>query len=193
MLVGEPGVGKSLFVSRISNLDGVGRETLPKTLAPTWQRADIPLVPNGQVTFQLLDMPGSLPELSIPFYAHAHAVVLMFDVGSASSFARMKMLWHTSLKQHRDLVPGARYAPGSTVVLAHIIDERRERQVTRREASAWCASAGVGLPYFETHPLETSPKVLAHLAAAVVLRAAEDEHEAPRPSDAVGPGAASRK
>jgi len=179
MLVGEPSVGKSLFLARICSDDGSpGRSVLQKTLVPAWLRADVMLTnqpravstsaltaPAGRVVFQCLDTPGSLPELSVPFYRGVQSVVLMFDVGQASTFAKLKSHWHAAVTQHRLDAPGNRHPRETTVVLAHVVDERRTREVTRRVASAWCAS--VGLPFFETSPTETMPKVLAHLAHAI--------------------------
>ena len=108
-----------------------------------------------------------------PVESDVQAVVLVFDVGSSASFARMKAMWFSAVRLYR-LVAGASHAPETTVVLAHIIDERRERQVTRREAAAWAQQQG--LPYFETHPNERPvPRVLAHLADVVLLR--DEEHE----------------
>ena len=99
--------------------------------------------------------------------------MLVFDVGSSMSFDKMKSQWYSSVRLHR-FASGARQAPGSTVVLAHIIDERRERQVTRREAAAWCQQQN--LPYFETHPAEKPyPRVLHHLASTLLLRGEDGE------------------
>ena len=174
MLVGEPGAGKSLFCERISNPDGLGGRSLPKTMAPQWVRAEV-LLPGalGRVSFMFLDTPGSMPELSIPFYRQVNSVVLVFDVGSSQSFAKMKTLWYSAVRLHRDAAGGARTAADSTIVLAHVIDERRERQVTRREAAAWCQQ--MKLPFFETHPAEKPlPRVLTHLASIGVVVAEPD-------------------
>ena len=89
----------------------------------------------GAASFMFLDTPGSMPELSIPFYRQVNSVVLVFDVGSSQSFAKMKTLWYSAVRLHRDAAGGARTAADSTISLAHVIDERRERQVTRREAA----------------------------------------------------------
>ena len=183
MLVGEPSVGKSLFLARITAPDGnTGRHALPKTMAPAWQQADV-LLPSqgarqgrvstaaaatlsaGRATFQVLDTPGCLPELCVPFYRGVQCVVLMFDVGQASSFAKLKSDWFAAVTLHRLDARGNRHPRETTVVLAHVVDERRNREVTRREAAAWCSS--VGLPFFETHPAELQPKVLGHLARVV--------------------------
>ena len=44
MLVGEPSVGKSLFLARITSPDGnPGRQAVPKTMVPAWQQADVVL------------------------------------------------------------------------------------------------------------------------------------------------------
>ena len=172
MFVGDPTVGKTLFCRRISDPEGLGRESLPKTMAPSWERADVALPSGQRVSFQLLDTPGELPELAVPFYRHANCVVLVFDVSHAATFARLKEVWWEAVQKQR-FAPSARHPPGSCVVLAHVIDERRERQVTRREAAAW--SASVGLPFFETHPAEHSPqRVLVHLAAAAASDPAPD-------------------
>lgn len=182
MLVGEPSVGKSLFLARITSPDGnPGRQAVPKTMVPAWQQADVVLpsqmARQGRVssaaaaasvsraTFQVLDTPGCLPELCVPFYRGVQCVVLMFDVGQASSFAKLKSDWHAAVTLHRLNARGNRHPKDTTVVLAHVVDERRNREVTRREAAAWCSS--VGLPFFETHPAELQPKVLGHLARAV--------------------------
>ena len=165
MLVGDPAAGKSLFVERCTNRDGIGRETLPRTLAPAWESAFMPL-PLGRATFHFLDTPGAYPELSVPFYRGVQFVVLVFDVSNANSFVNLKMLWYTAVQTHRLNLANARIKPGSCVVLAHIIDERRERAVTRRDAARWCASKQ--LPYFETHPAEAVPKVLSHIAQTCI-------------------------
>jgi len=71
-------------------------------------------------------------------------------------------VWYAAVQQHR---PAAgRNSAGAIVVLAHVIDERRERQVTRREASTWCES--VSLPYYETHPADVRgwKRMLQHIA-----------------------------
>jgi hypothetical protein len=221
MLVGEPGAGKSLFCERLNyHSDGaLPKETLPRTWAPQWQRVNMVLPSAGRVCFQLLDTPGSLPEVSItrstavavitrgrrcslsccpalgssrsPFIAACNRASSSLTSVRASRalersvtlrvcarthtpwrvnsrrYARMKSEWFSALRLHR-AVPGGRQPPATTVVLAHIIDERRERQVTRREAAAWCQQQK--LPYFEMHQAERPvPKVLAHLAD-VVLR-----------------------
>lgn len=169
LLIGESGAGKSLFCERFANAEGVGRETLPRTFAPQWSRATLVLPSLGRVTFQLLDTPGALPELSVPLYGQAQACILCFDVGSSASFAKMKAHWYSALRLHR-FGAGSRHHPLSTVVLAHIIDERRERQVTRREAAAWCSQLKPPLPYYETHPAERPyPRVLAHLANTMLV------------------------
>jgi hypothetical protein len=69
--------------------------------------------------------------------------------------------------QHHRLSAGSRVATGSNVVLAHILDEGRERQVKRREAALWCST--VGLAYFETHANDKYEwkKMFSHLAAAI--------------------------
>ena len=53
-----------------------------------------------------------------------------------------------------------------SVVLACLLDETRERQVTRRDAASWCSANA--LPYFETHAKDASgwTRMLAHLASA---------------------------
>lgn len=178
MLVGEAAVGKTLLSTRV--VDGaLPSANLPQTMYPAWQRADFEFA-SGQVIFQILDTPGRMPELAVPFYRHMDTVVLVFDVSRASTFTRMKTIWYDHLQQHRLQLPNAnRYAPESCVVLANIIDERRERQVTRREAAAWAAS--VGLPFFETHPAEHTPKLLLHLDA--IMRSkheADEEHQQQR-------------
>ena len=124
----------------------------------------------------------------MPFYRDVQACILVFDVGSSLSFARMKAFWYSATRLHRFHTPGARQKPGSTVVLAHIIDERRERQVTRREAAAWCQQQK--LPYFETHYHDTAAwrRMLVHLAR-VCLGYATDGLGAPAaaPSRPRGP------
>ena len=69
-------------------------------------------------------------------------------------------MWYAAVLQHRQM---DKHAAGTCVVLAHVIDERRERQVTRREASAWCELNG--LPFFETHPADIRGwrRLLVHL------------------------------
>lgn len=174
MLVGDPGVGKTLFLSRAISSEALGPTNLPRTLSPAWVQADLEL-PLGCTSFQLLDTPGSLPELAVPFYRHTDAIVLVFDVGNATSFEHLKSTWWVALQTHRLATKGRQDSLGTCAVLAHVIDERRERQVTRREASAWCVS--VGLPYFETHPAERmKTKVLAHLSAAFAMER-EHQHE----------------
>ena len=130
-----------------------------------------------------------------PRRPHAHrgrrcaAVVLVFDTGSAESFAKLQRYWLAQVQRQRLYL--IRQPPGSTVVLAHVVDEvwplppmhtsrvahpsplaalsraqRREREVTRRDASSWCAANA--LPYFETHAKDSSGwrHMLAHLAHA---------------------------
>jgi hypothetical protein len=164
LLVGESGVGKSLFCARVASVEGVGRETLPRTVAPNWHRVDLGV--RRKIRVQLLDTPGraGLDALVVPFYRQVHAVVLMFDVGSLASFEALKTRWYQHVQQQRMHVRG--HHEGSCVVLAHVIDERRERQVKRREASAWCTS--VGLPFFETHQSDSFgwQQMMAHLAGA---------------------------
>lgn len=166
MLAGDSTVGKTLFLQRVTNREGISRETLPKTVVPAWQRLDLTLPTYGRTHFQLLDTPGGLPELSVVFYHSCDAVVLMFDVGNAASFARVQTQWHPDVQQHR--LSQGKHRVGTCVVLAHVVDERRERQVTRREASSWCGS--VGLPYYETHPADSSGwvRMLAHLASVAL-------------------------
>ena len=154
MFVGDSASGKSLFCTRTASADGsVGRETLAKTYAPTWIRADVALSSTRRVAFQLLDTPGraGLSSLCVPFYRQVDAVVLVFDVGSLGTFEALQTTWYAALEEHR-LGSSRGHKPGSCVVLANVIDERRERQVKRSVAVAWCES--VGLPYFETHPAD---------------------------------------
>ena len=152
MLVGSASVGKTMFCMRTTYPESLGRETLPKTVAPAWHRADVAVSSTTRVTFQLLDTPGreGLSVLCVPFYQHVNAVILVFDVGNASSFEELKSAWYAAVQQHRLSVANPRHKTGTCVVLANIVDERRERQVKRSVASSWCES--VGLPYFETHP-----------------------------------------
>lgn len=176
MLVGEPSVGKTLYCERLASSDGVGRETMPRTLVPQWHRATITLPSVGRVCFQFLDTPGVLPELSVPFYRQTQACILCFEVGSSLSFAKMKSLWYSNVRLHR-FAGGARHDPRTTIVLAHIIDERRERQVTRREAAAWCQQQKPPLAYFETHTTVNEkpyPRVLAHLADTLLIERTND-------------------
>ena len=152
MLVGSASVGKTMFCMRTTNPESLGRGTLSKTVAPAWHRADVAVSSTTRVTFQLLDTPGreGLSVLCVPFYQHVNAVILVFDVGSSSSFEELKSTWYEAVQQHRLAAPNARHKAGTCVVLANIVDERRERQVKRSVASSWCES--VGLLYFETHP-----------------------------------------
>lgn len=88
----------------------------------------------------------------------------MFDVSSLQSFVNLQGFWLTQAQQQRLYL--RQYPPSTTIVLAHMIDERRDRQVSRRDASSWCAA--MGLTYFETHPkdLSATRKMLLHLARA---------------------------
>ena len=97
------------------------------------------------------------------------ALVLMFDVGSMASFVSLQNFWLGQVRQQRLYLRA--HPQGSTIVLAHTIEERRDRQVTRRDASNWCAA--VGLTYFETHPKDTSSwkRMLVHLARECLLPA----------------------
>ena len=88
----------------------------------------------------------------------------MFDVSSLQSFVNLQGFWLTQAQQQRLYL--RQYPPSTTVVLAHMIDERRDRQVSRRDASSWCAA--MGITYFESHPKDPSAirKMLLHLARA---------------------------
>ena len=184
MLVGDPAVGKTLLLKRLSDAHGaLPQQSLPQTMYPTWQRADFAFAAGGETIFQILDTPGRIPELSVPFFRHMDTVVLVFDVGRASTFAHVKELWHEYVEKHRLALPSAaKHAPESVVVLANIIDERRERQVTRREAAAWAAS--VGIQFFETHPAEHTPKLMVHLDAVMRRHRATSTQSGPEaPAD----------
>lgn len=175
MLVGEAGVGKTQLCARLATereqaqmaLEGRG-----PTIAPTWRRAECDLLLDEEhadetrLCFQLLDTPGRrcFAELLVPFYRTCGALVLVFDVGSAASYAEMQRTWLERARKYR--LHASRQAPASTVVLAHVLDERAEREVTRRDAASWCA--GHSLPYFETHAKDTGAnsgwrKMLVHL------------------------------
>ena len=173
MLVGDSGSGKTMLLTRLQSDGELGRETLPRTMAPSWHRLDLDM-PDQRVVFQVLDTPGTpeLSELLVPFYRVCNGTVLMFDVSSALSYARMQRAYETVCEQR---VNDARAQDGSIVVLAHIIDERRERQVTRRDASSWCTLQG--LPYFETHAKDAHSwrRMLMALANACIV-----DHSAPR-------------
>ena len=172
MLVGDSAVGKTLFCSRV--VASTTRQELAEddgpTFAPRWLRAEIDLQLDEKVRketrlcFQFLDTPGrpELEQLLTPFYRQAAAVVLVFDVGSATSFMRMQSHWLAEVKAQR--VHSTRQAAGSVVVLAQVLDESLERQVTRRDASSWCLHHQ--LPYFETHAKDNAgwKRMLTHLA-----------------------------
>ena len=172
MLVGDSAVGKTLFCSRV--VASTMRRTLAgdegPTFAPTWLRAELDLQLDERVRretrlcFHFLDTPGraELEQLLAPFYRQAAALVLVFDVGSAASFQRMQTHWLAQVKAQR--VQLTRQTAGSVVVLAQVLDERLERQVTRRDASSWCLHHQ--LPYFETHPKDNAAwkRMLLHLA-----------------------------
>lgn len=172
MLVGDAGVGKTLFFSRV--VAATSRQTLAEydgpTFAPTWLRAEMEVQldeserKETRLCYHLLDTPGR-PEfapLVAPFYRNAAALVLMFDVGSAASFERLRTYWLEQVQQQRTQL--TRPMAGSVVVLAHVLDERKEREVTRRDASSWCLQNQ--LPYFETHYHDTAAwrRMLVHLA-----------------------------
>ena len=162
MMVGESGVGKTLLCSRITHIDGPGRETLAKTLTPTWQPVDLD-VDQSKVCFQILDTPGrpGLKPLCAPFCRPVDAVVMVFDVSNPASFDALKYSWLDDVMQHR--LGNSQRLDGTCIVLANVIDERRERQVRRVDASSWCLEND--LPYFETHPLDQTAwkRMLAHL------------------------------
>ena len=76
----------------------------------------------------------------------------------------MQRHWLELAKRFR--LHASRQAPASTVVLAHVLDERAEREVRRIDASTWCASQK--LPYFETHAKDVGAhagwrKMLLHI------------------------------
>jgi len=194
MLVGESGVGKTLICRRITDPEALGRETLQRTSAPSWHRADAtlraasPVLPPQRLCVQMLDTPGreSIAMLNVPFFRSVQAVVLVFDVGSAASFQALKDTWYVAVQRHR--ISAGKASARSCVVLAHVIDERRERQVTRREAAQWCA--GMDLAYFETHANDGGlggpgwRRLLSHLADASSIDDAAAAAMAP-----AGPGA----
>ena len=172
MLVGDSGVGKTLFCSRV--VASATRQELAEddgpTFAPSWQRAEIDVQLDEKVRketrlcFQFLDTPGrpGFEQLLTPFYRQAAAVVLVFDVGSAASFMRLQSYWLAAVKAQR--VPSTRQTAGSVVVLAQVLDESLERQVTRRDATSWCLEHQ--LPYFETHAKDNArwKRMLTHIA-----------------------------
>lgn len=172
MLVGDSRIGKTLFCSRV--VASTSRQPLAEdeglTFAPTWLRAEMDVQLDEserretRLCFHLLDTPGreQFEPLVAPFYRDAAALVLMFDVGSAASFMRLQSYWLTQTQRQRKYV--SRQTPGSIVVLAHVLDERKEREVTRRDASNWCLQNQ--LPYFETHYHDNSAwkRMLVHLA-----------------------------
>ena len=182
MLVGDSRIGKTLFCSRLASetndQPAARREGTvePETLSPTWRhvelasvRLDEPQPVEMRLRVEILDTPGrhELSGLLTPFYRQCGALVLMFDVASSASYASLQGFWLTHARAQR--LNRRAHPPGSTIVLAHSSDERRERQVTRRDASSWCAA--VGLTYFETHPKDTSSwrRMLTHLARECLL------------------------
>jgi len=174
MVVGDHGVGKTLFCNRACS--STTAEPLPEydgpTFAPSWLRAELDLQldeldrKETRICYHLLDTPGRVEfeQLLAPFYRDAAALVLVFDVGSAASFMRVQSYWLGQARQNRMQL--TREAAGSVVVLAHVLDERRERQVTRRDASNWCLQNQ--LPYFETHAKDNTAwkRMLTHLTRA---------------------------
>ena len=117
-----------------------------------WRRAECDLLLDEEhadetrLCFQLLDTPGRrrFAELLVPFYRTCGALVLVFDVGSAAS-RRDAATWLERARKYR--LHASRQAPASTVVLAHVLDERAER-----EARTWRRPL---LPYLETHAKDT--------------------------------------
>ena len=172
MLVGDSRVGKTLFCSRV--VASTSRQPLADdegpTFAPTWLRAEMDVQldederKETRLCFHLLDTPGreAFEPLVAPFYRDAAALVLMFDVGSAASFMRLQSYWLTQTLRQRKYV--SKQEPGSVVVLAHVLNEHTDREVTRRDASDWCLQNQ--LPYFETHYHDNSAwkRMLVHLA-----------------------------
>jgi len=172
MLVGDSAVGKTLFCSRV--IASTTRQDLAEddgpTFAPNWLRAELDLQLDEKVRkesrlcFHFLDTPGrpELEQLLAPFYRQAAGLVLVFDAGSLASFTRMQSHWLAQVKAQR--VQWTRQTAGSVVVLAQVLDERIERQVTRRDASSWCLHHQ--LPYFETHEKDNAGwrRMLTHLA-----------------------------
>ena len=172
MVVGEAGVGKTLFCNRICS--STAGEPLPaydgQTFAPSWMRAELDLQLDEldrretRLCIHLLDTPGraEFEPLVAPFYRQAAALILVFDVGSMASFLRVQSYWLAQVRAQRTQL--TRSAAGTVVVLAHVVDELNERQVARRDASNWCLQNQ--LPYFETGPKDNAAwkRMLTHLA-----------------------------
>ena len=155
MLVGDSEVGKTLLCARLvtaAAAEALAHEAA-RTVAPTWRRAEADVLLDAaharptRVAFQLLDTPGadSLSQLLVPFYRSCDVLALVFSVASSASFARLQSTWFAQARAQRLNV--GRPRAGTAIIVAHVIDERASRQVSRRDAASWCADAG--LPYFE--------------------------------------------
>ena len=135
MLVGDSRVGKTNLCARLAAAEPQLAEHSKATTAPAWWHVELltALHPSHgaetHVRVELLDTPGR-PEfapLIVPFYRQCAALALVFDVGSKASFAKLQNFWLDQVQSQR-LGPSPQTVE-ATVVLAHVTDERRERQV----------------------------------------------------------------
>jgi Ras-related protein Rab-7A len=140
------------------------------------------------VTMQIWDTAGQerFQSLGVAFYRGADCCVLTFDVNNAKSFENLENWMEEFLAQ-------ASPADASSfpfIVLGNKIDLATEesRQVSEKQAKAWCASKG-GLQYFETSAKEDTNVEVAFQAVARVALTNDDDDETMFMPDTVDVGA----
>lgn len=129
------------------------------------------------VTMQIWDTAGQerFQSLGVAFYRGADCCVLTFDVNSAKSFENLENWMEEFLAQ----ASPADAANFPFIVLGNKIDAGTEesRQVTEKQAKAWCKSRG-DLQYFETSAKEdTNVETAFQAVARVALNNEDDDDE----------------
>lgn len=127
------------------------------------------------VTMQIWDTAGQerFQSLGVAFYRGADCCVLTFDVNNAKSFENLENWMEEFLAQASPSDPGN----FPFIVLGNKIDGGDARQVTEKQAKAWCASKG-DLQYFETSAKEdTNVEASFETVARVALNGDDDDDD----------------
>ena len=157
IIVGDSNVGKTSLLVRFveGRYDGMAKPTIAVDVSST--NLDLG---SYTVALSLWDTAGQerYAPLSTPYFRSADGVIVAFDVGSRTSFARVASYWEGEVE--------AKAEPEVSVMLVGTkcdIDPE-ERQVTMDEAQAFAEERG--WLYFET-----SAKIGAHVRDAFYLLA----------------------
>ena len=158
VVVGESGVGKSNIVTRYVNdtfnansMSTIGVDLLSRRL----------LIDNVNLLIQLWDTAGQerMRALSSSFYKNAKGVMLIYDITSKESFARLKF-WLKELRKSTDEKVKVTVVGNKTDLLA-------QREVSEEEAKLFAGERGF---YYMEVSAKTNEGGCVNLAVETLVR-----------------------